>query len=259
MVKYSIITVTWNDLSGLKNTYQSINNQVYDNYEWIIIDGASKDGTKEWLESLNGNSCTWISESDKGIFDAMNKGIKRASGDFLIFMNSGDCFYDTSTLKDVTDQIFNSSVKPIFIYGDAIDFISDNNEFYKKANHYKTIYKTMFTSHQAMFFNREFGEINNINYPLEYKYTADYAYISLYLKLIKDNNKIIYLNKPICKFLLGGTNETQRFKALKEDFNIRTKIMEMNILKASILYALHYGHTLMKKVLPSLSRKIKYK
>ena len=258
MIKYSIITVTWNDLSGLKNTFESINRQHYDNYEWIVIDGASKDGTKDWLKSLPIGSCTWISEPDKGIFDAMNKGIKKASGDFLIYMNSGDSFYNESTLEEVSNKIMECTVKPLFIYGDAIDITSDNIELYKKANHYKTYTKTMFTSHQAMFFNRDFGETNSIKYPLEYKITADYAYISLYFNKINEDNKIIYLNFPFCKFLLGGTNETQRFKALKEDFRIRTKIMRMNIIKAFILFLLHYMHTIMKRILPSITRKLKY-
>ena len=86
MKLFSIITICWNNLTELKKTFQSVDLQSCKDFEWIVIDGNSKDGTKEWLEK--NTLANWISEPDGGIYDAMNKGIDKASGEYLIFMNS---------------------------------------------------------------------------------------------------------------------------------------------------------------------------
>lgn len=258
-MNFSVITVTFNNLIGLKETYNSLRNQDFDDWEWIIVDGNSNDGTVKWLENLDFKNCNWISEPDKGIFDAMNKGILKSKGDYLIFMNGGDEFYSSDTLSLVSAEILKCRELPAFIYGDALDVSSDGKHFLKKAKPHRFLYKTMFTSHQAMFFNRQFGEVHHIKYPLEYRITGDYAYISLYFKNIRNNQDILYIPIPVCKFLLGGTNEIHRFRALKEDFVIRRKILGLSFGIASMLYILHYMHTLIKRILPSLAKSLRYK
>ncbi len=89
---FSIITVCKNNLEELKTTFTSISSQSCKDYQWIVVDANSNDGTKEWLSKLD--SVTFISESDKGIYDGMNKGISLSDGKYMIFMNSGDCFGD---------------------------------------------------------------------------------------------------------------------------------------------------------------------
>ena len=109
MSKLSIITINFNNLEGLKKTAESVINQTWKDFEWIIIDGGSTDGSKEYIINLNDNLnhsgwnpiAYWCSEPDKGIYNAMNKGIAKASGEYLNFMNSGDCFYENGTLKKV--------------------------------------------------------------------------------------------------------------------------------------------------------------
>ena len=95
MKLFSIITVCRNNLGELKQTYDSIKGLNGSDHEWIVIDGNSEDGTKEWLKQIP--SAKWISEPDSGIYNAMNKGIRHASGNYLIFMNSGDCFHDADS------------------------------------------------------------------------------------------------------------------------------------------------------------------
>jgi putative colanic acid biosynthesis glycosyltransferase len=257
-MKYSIITISKNNLAGLRNTYQSIKEQTYTNFEWIVVDGASNDGTEKWLTTIKEMDCLWSSEKDKGIFDAMNKGIDRAAGDYLIFMNAGDEFEAFHTLKKVDEAIEHHEVRPYFVYGDSIDFTSDNRTFLRKAKRHIHYIKTMFTQHQAMLFDNHFAKLMKIKYPLDYKYTADYAYISLFLKNIKDEQYILKLNFPVCRFLLGGTNEQYRFKALREDYLIRKNIIKMNGILAYTYYILHYIHTLAKRVNPGLTQKWRY-
>lgn len=105
MSKLSIITINFNNLEGLKKTAESVINQTWKDFEWIIIDGGSTDGSKEYIINLNDNLnhvgwnpiTYWCSKPGKGIYNAMNKGIAKASGDYLNFMNSVNCFRYTST------------------------------------------------------------------------------------------------------------------------------------------------------------------
>ena len=255
---FSIITVCYNDFCGLKNTYSSIKNQSLVDFEWIVVDGASADGTTTWLNALNEHRLNWSSEPDKGIFDAMNKGIAKATCEYMIFMNAGDQFNGDQMLEKIRDTIERQEKRPYFIYGDAIDITSANKSLHKVAKPYPMYYKTMFTSHQAMLFNKSFGLKYDIRYPLQYKYTGDYAYISLYLKNINDKDRILHLGFPVCRFSLGGTNEIHRFKALKEDYKIRLEIMGLPRINAFTLYLLHYCHTLLKKSIPRLTQLLRY-
>ncbi|MFN0291787.1 glycosyltransferase family 2 protein [Pedobacter helvus] len=117
MPKISIITVNFNNLVGLKKTAESVLEQSYKDFEFIIIDGGSKDGSKEYIEEISTHLTLWVSEPDTGIYNAMNKGIKMAKGDYLCFLNSGDIFFDNSTLSSVANKI-NGEVG--IYYGDVI-------------------------------------------------------------------------------------------------------------------------------------------
>ena len=99
-MKYSIITVNYNDAQGLKDTINSVISQTCHDYEFIIIDGGSTDNSKSIIEENQSQIDFWVSEHDNGIFNAMNKGIIASKGDYLIFMNSGDCFYNEKVLED---------------------------------------------------------------------------------------------------------------------------------------------------------------
>ena len=103
MNKISIITVNYNDREGLKKTIESVINQTWQDFEFIIIDGGSTDGSREVIEQYKDKIDYWISEPDKGIYNAMNKGIKAASGEFLLFLNSGDRLID----KNITEKVIS--------------------------------------------------------------------------------------------------------------------------------------------------------
>jgi glycosyltransferase involved in cell wall biosynthesis len=99
--RFSVISVTWNNLNGLVETWRSLEAQTLDSFEWVVVDGGSSDGTVDWLESLADPRITWVSEPDRGIYDAMNRGIDRSNGQFAIFMNGGDTFSTPWTLARV--------------------------------------------------------------------------------------------------------------------------------------------------------------
>jgi len=101
-IKFSVITICYNDFEGVKSTLESVLSQTGVNFESIVIDGGSSDGTPEYLKKNDDiNNLLWLSEPDSGIYNAMNKGIELASGDWLVFMNSGDKFVSANVLADV--------------------------------------------------------------------------------------------------------------------------------------------------------------
>jgi glycosyltransferase involved in cell wall biosynthesis len=99
-MKLSIITINYNNLEGLKRTYDSVVSQTCQDFEWIIIDGGSTDGSKEFIEEHQDKFAYWCSEPDRGVYHAMNKGIAQAKGEYLNFMNSGDCFVDNKVVEE---------------------------------------------------------------------------------------------------------------------------------------------------------------
>ena len=101
MISFSIVTINWNNFDGLKETYRSLASQTYRNFRWIVIDGASKDGSGEWLRQLDDSQAEITIEPDKGIYDAMEKGRQRAveTPGFTLFLNSGDSFADPTVLE----------------------------------------------------------------------------------------------------------------------------------------------------------------
>ena len=105
MTKISIITISYNNLEGLKRTVPSVLSQSYKDYEYIVVDGGSNDGSKEYLEANSAHITRWVSEPYKGIYNAMNKGIAMATGEYCIFMNSGDHFFSATTLEDAAPQL----------------------------------------------------------------------------------------------------------------------------------------------------------
>ena len=103
-MKYSIITINYNNRDGLEKTIQSVINQTCQDFEFIIIDGGSTDGSVDIIKKYNDRINYWVSEPDKGIYNAMNKGILQAHGEYLNFMNSGDCFFDNEVLNKVNNN-----------------------------------------------------------------------------------------------------------------------------------------------------------
>lgn len=109
-MKFSIITVNYNNKEGLRRTIESVIHQTYRDFEYIVIDGGSTDGSREVIEEYTERIDYWVSEPDKGIYNAMNKGISVAHGEYLNFMNSGDIFYDYNRLNKISEQQFQSDI-----------------------------------------------------------------------------------------------------------------------------------------------------
>lgn len=232
---FSVITVTLNNMSGLQKTCASLQNQTRKDFEHIIIDGGSTDGTQDYLKSLN---VQIISEKDNGIYDAMNKGIDRTQGQYFIFMNAGDCFANEQTLLSIQDAIEKNN--PDFIYGDALE----DNTHYKKARDHKKMKHGMITHHQAMIYKAAL--IGNTRYSTHYNIAADYDFT---LKIINKANIISYIPEPLCLFESDGLSQKNVTQGRKEQFIIR-RAHNFSLWQSSFIFVMQsvlYGF---RKIMP---------
>ena len=254
-MKISIITVCKNDKRGLVNTFESICRQASDVFEWWVIDGGSTDGTREWLGKKHTFDGGWISEPDNGIYDAMNKGIGLATGDYLLFMNSGDLLAGPDVISKLIDRITQQTGAPDFVYGDSLDIEANGRTHYRQALRASFIKVGMITRHQSMLYRKEL--VLHERYPANFKLSGDYALTANLL--MKNGIKVLQVNFPISLFSLGGRHDTLRFKALQEDFKIRKTILQQNLPLCVLLFCVHWLHHHIRMLTPPLNKRFIYK
>jgi putative colanic acid biosynthesis glycosyltransferase len=226
-VPFSIVTVCRNDLANFRYTESSIRSQTYPLREWIVVDGASSDGTPAHLATIHEPYLSWMSEPDAGLYDAMNKGIALAKGDYLIFMNSGDAFFSASTLADVAARI--DRPRPDIVYGDAVEF-ADTREFYKSTTGHRYHHYSMFTPHQAIFYRST--AIKARRYDTSYRVGADWALTS---SMLQEGASAQYIFLPICRYRRGGLSQSN---ILKGTFDPEIWRLHRNVHRLSIGRAL---------------------
>lgn len=208
--RYSIITVTKNNISGLRRTEASVRAQTCTDYEWLVIDGASNDGTLHHYKPV-------LSAPDKGLYDAMNKGIGMARGHYLLFLNAGDCLASPDVLGALCS--FTSD----FIYGDALE-----DGHLKPARHDMT--RGMITHHQAMLYRRE--AIGGLRYNLCYPLAADYDFT---WRFIRQSAGKAYIPIAICDYESGGLSQTKAASGRRQQFFIRRE-MGVPFYKGAAIY-----------------------
>ncbi|SHK08161.1 glycosyltransferase family 2 protein [Epilithonimonas mollis] len=198
-MKLTILTINYNNKEGLVKTFDSVRSQTWKDFEFIVIDGGSTDGGKELIEQ-NDQVNYWVSEKDSGVYNAMNKGIRMSTGDYIIFMNSGDFFYNESVLEKVKNQ-FDSDIG--ILYGDSVFF---NDTGYRKV--IKVPEKLTFgffydggLNHQAAFIKRSLFS-DYFYYNEDYKICADWEFFILTICL--HNVSFQYLNEIICYYDFSG-------------------------------------------------------
>ena len=183
-LKITVVTVCFNAVDSIEETMLSVLNQTYKNIEYIIIDGGSTDGTVDIIKKYSDKLAYWISEHDKGIYDAMNKGIEVATGNYIIFINIGD------KLLYIPVEILRSQLnsRNAGVCGGIID--ENNKVFCPQFNWLMKLQNQL--PHQGLFY--KLSEINTIRYNLKYKIVADYE---LNIRLYKNQKNILAINSII--------------------------------------------------------------
>lgn len=232
-LRLSIITVCYNDKQGLELTLENISSQTCHNFEYIVIDGASSDGSTDLLVQYSDIIDYSVSEKDTGIYNAMNKGICYAHGEYCLFMNAGDTLYAKDTIQRVLPYLHNAD----FISGHTLcTFIDGKNTTWKSVNHVTTQLMMMYSlSHQATFIRT--GLLKKRPYREDLRIVSDWEQM-LYELIIKNGN-YKKLDLYICKFAQGGISskmfalrERERKKILDEYFpeKVQTDIVQPNLL-----------------------------
>jgi glycosyltransferase involved in cell wall biosynthesis len=214
----SVITVVYNNAKDIERTIRSVVNQTYHNIEYIVIDGASNDGTMAIIHQYKNQIAQIISEPDKGIYDAMNKGLKIATGDYVLFMNSGDEFFE----KDTVQKVFSLAPNADIYYGETEiineDLVSQGRRRHQipKKLSINSFKYGMSICHQAIYIKKSLTGF----YNSEYKLSADIDWILSALSKAKTTvNAQIY----VAKYLIGGQSKQKHRQSLIERYQIFKK------------------------------------
>lgn len=217
----SVVTVTWNAGDVIRPTLESVASQTFRDFEHIIADGASTDGTLETVRAFCGGNTRVCSEPDRGIYDAMNKGLRLAKGKYVVFLNAGDSFHSS----DVLEKYARAAEKdPDVIYADTV--IVDGERHLLGPRHlsvpehltWKSFSRGMLVCHQAFMVRRSLAP----EYDTTYRFSADYDWTVRILENT-DASKCCNLHCVVIDYLADGTTDKNKRASLRERFNIMSR------------------------------------
>jgi glycosyltransferase involved in cell wall biosynthesis len=222
--KVTVITVCFNDAKNLNATITSVVGQTHQNMEFIIVDGGSSDSTLELIRLHEARITKWVSETDAGIYDAMNKGLRLATGDYLIFMNAGDAFHSDDTVESAMDRIASELEKPLIAYGRAAIFAEDGT-FLKDLTPLRFVkrnlnmFGTRTVCHQSVFVARAAAP----EYDTKFRLKAELDWYYRLVGRTRDDQRL-ELDLTVADYKLGGkgdkgwkANELERIRVTRKN------------------------------------------
>ncbi len=219
--KFSVITVCYNAEATIEDTIQSVISQTYHHVEYIIVDGASKDRTMDIVNRYREHIAIIVSERDKGLYDAMNKGIGLATGDYLCFLNAGDSFHEDDTLQQMVHSIHTPQL-PDVLYGET-ELVDHEGHFLRMRRlsapevlTWKSFRQGMLVCHQAFFPRRDLV----MPYDLRYRFSADFDWC---IKIMKKSKVLHNTHLTLIDYLAEGMTTRNHKASLKERFSIMTR------------------------------------
>jgi glycosyltransferase involved in cell wall biosynthesis len=221
MPKLSIITITYQAEAYIERTLKSVFEQgCAEEIDYIVVDGASKDRTVEIIEANKSRIQSFISEKDKGIYDAMNKGMQLAKGDYILFLNAGDTFASATTLKNILLELAKN---PDVLYGEAV-FVNNEGQSLGLRSEvtphrlptelsWRDFQYGMLVCHQAFIAKRSIAPL----FDLQYKLSSD---IDWEIQVLKRSQQILKSAEPICHYLMGGASVQNLKRSWKERYAV---------------------------------------
>jgi glycosyltransferase involved in cell wall biosynthesis len=210
---FSIITATYNSLETLKETYASLASQTEKDWQWVVVDGASSDGTQAWLKALDEKRLHWVSESDGGIYEALNKGLVLAQGAYIGFLHSDDVYTDNEVLSYIKRAFDDIACQGI--YGDLVYFKIHKNtptRTWKSSpfQQSRTAWGWM-PPHPTLYLKKEVYDLVG-GFDPSYRIAADYEFM---LRLFQQNITINYLPKTLVAMRQGGISSASKNQWIK--------------------------------------------
>lgn len=220
--KFSVITVCYNAQATIEDTIQSVIAQTYHHVEYIIVDGASKDRTLSIINRYRDRIATVVSEPDKGLYDAMNKGLRLATGDYVCFLNAGDSFHEDDTLQQMVHTLRELTELPDVLYGET-ELVDAEGHFVRmrrlQAPEHLTWHsfrQGMLVCHQAFFAKRTLAE----PYDLSYRFSADFDWC---IRIMKKSKVLHNTHLTLIDYLEEGMTTRNHKASLHERFRIMAK------------------------------------
>ncbi len=211
----SVITVVFNNRENFRRTLECVRNLEYPALEYVVVDGGSTDGTPDIIKQNAGFISKYVSEEDGGIYDAMNKGLKLASGDYVWFMNAGDEPAGPEILK----EIFSETGGDVY-YGDTEMIGSDGTSYGKKTLKtppenltWRSMIDGMVVTHQSLIVRKSLCP----DYDLKYRYVSD---IDWTIRVLKKSGRVVNTRRVLSRFLIGGFSRKNTMKSLRERFGM---------------------------------------
>jgi len=241
----TVITVVFNGAKTLEETIQSVINQTYPNVEYIIIDGGSTDGTLDIIKKYEDYIDYWVSEKDKGIYDAMNKGIALSSGRVIAILNSDDSFAGINVFQTLVNSYLKNG--EAVYYGDIVLISEDGRKYYSICNNIAYLRYKMILFHPDVFVTRTIYKKYG-RFDLSYRVAADFEFLH---RIFMDNVTFVNLEIPITNYKMGGYSNKYVMKGLSESTKI---IIKGGVSRpiAYLIFLLRFINLTVKKVLPNL-------
>lgn len=215
----TVITVVYNDVANLDRTIKSVLEQTYPHVEYIIIDGGSTDGSVEVIRQYESKLAGWVSEKDKGIYDAMNKGLRMATGQWVNFMNSGDVFANNGVLEVLFGEAAAFYPNTVVVYGDVEADYGGFHRLVKASTTSKSTWRKLPFCHQSTF--TALPAIQERGFDTNYRLAADFDF---FYEQLKVNQGLSYYKPvPVAVISVNGVSDMQRLKVVREYENVVSK------------------------------------
>lgn len=222
-------------------------------FEWIVVDGKSEDGTVAFLHGLDSSPYLhWISESDDGLYDAMNKGIEMATGEYLLFLNAGDELAGPDVLEKTAASI-KTRDWPDLLYGNSYERTPDGQLLRKKSRSHRRIWYGMFTHHQSIFYKRKV--VGSLRYRLEYPVCSDYAFTG---EVLARSANIIRLPFEVSSFAQGGLSFQAQVQGERDHWKIKKEIFHMSLISRTCIGWTHFITRHIRQYMPTVYQWLRF-
>lgn len=250
--RLAVVTVVLNDLPGLLTTRASLRRQSFRDFEWLVADGGSSDGTAAWLEAHADEFAWRRSGRDLGLYDAMNRCLDHARAEAVLFLNAGDTLADDDALARALALM--ADARADFLYADALERSETGALGLKRARSHRLAPLGMFTHHQAMIYRM--AAVGRLRYDLSYPIGADYDFT---LGVLAASTRVARLDAPLCVFQGGGMSSRRAAEGRRDQARIRRRRYPIATLWNVPLVSIQWIAFALKTLFPGAYAAMRYR
>lgn len=248
----AFITVVRNDFAGFLATRNSLRAQTRQDFDWIVVDGASTDGTAEWLRRHPADARWWRSAPDRGVYDAMNIGLSATAAPAVLFLNAGDTLAGPRVAERLAAALRDRPDADL-LYGDALERLTDGSTVLKPARSHRAAGLGMFTHHQAILYRLE--RVEGLRFDTRFAVGADYAFT---LGALSAARSVVRLPFPVCLSAPAGLSARAADVGRSDQIRIRTELLGYGIVRNRAIAALQRISLALRRSLPATYKRLRF-